>query len=478
MVARTGLDPDLLRRERQSRHGGNGKDSAREWPQPQPLPDGLPSVPAFEAELLPEAFRPWVMDVAERMQCPPDYPAVGVMVEAGSLIGRQLAIRPKRHDDWTVVPNLWGMIVGRPSLLKSPALHEALHPLRAMEAQAAKDHQDVVADWEADQVIAKEAVKVNATEIRKLLKKDDRQGAHALARQDLQSDAEPTRRRYLVNDATIEKLALILASNPTGVLVFRDELIGFLRSLDREGHEQDRAFYLESWSGLGRFTVDRVGRGTLDIEACCVSILGGIQPGPLSEYLAAAVRLGVADDGLLQRFQLAVWPDPPATWRNVDRWPQQHAKHVATEACRGLAQLDPTALDAEREDDGIPFLRLDAKAQFVFDEWRADLERATAQRARASGTRGPSRKVPQPDPVAGAHRPSRLWRRRAGSRSGDRSRYSLGEVSRGPRPPAVPKRDPPADGSGPPAGVEADQGRADDAVRAARRLPAAVVGPG
>ena len=76
MVARTGLDPDLLRRERQSRHGGNGKDSAREWPQPQPLPDGLPSVPAFEAELLPEAFRPWVMDVAERMQCPPDYPAV------------------------------------------------------------------------------------------------------------------------------------------------------------------------------------------------------------------------------------------------------------------------------------------------------------------------------------------------------------------------------------------------------------------
>lgn len=375
MVARTGLDPDLLRRERQSRHGGNGKDSTREWPQPQPLPDGLPSVPAFEAELLPEAFRPWVMDVAERMQCPPDYPAVGVMVEAGSLIGRQLAIRPKRHDDWTVVPNLWGIIVGRPSLLKSPALHEALHPLRAMEAQAAKDHQDVVADWEADQVIAKEAVKVNATEIRKLLKKDDRQGAHALARQDLQPDAEPARRRYLVNDATIEKLALILASNPTGVLVFRDELIGFLRGLEREGHEQDRAFYLESWSGLGRFTVDRVGRGTLDIEACCVSILGGIQPGPLSDYLAAAVRLGVADDGLLQRFQLAVWPDPPATWRNVDRWPQQHAKHVATEACRGLAQLDPTALDAEREDDGIPFLRLDAAAQSVFDEWRADLER-------------------------------------------------------------------------------------------------------
>jgi hypothetical protein len=28
---------------------------------------------------------------------------------------------------------------------------------------------------------------------------------------------------------------------------------------------------------------------------------------------------GIGDDGLLQRLQLAVWPDIPATWTNVDR---------------------------------------------------------------------------------------------------------------------------------------------------------------
>jgi putative DNA primase/helicase len=346
-----------------------------EWLEPKPLPDGLPDVPPFAAELLSTVFRVWVMDVAERMQCPPDFPAIAVMIAAGSLIGRQIAIRPKRWDDWTVVPNLWGMTIGRPSLMKSPALQEALMPLVAMETEAAKQHAEAIADWEAGQVVAKEADKVNAAEIRKLIKAKKTADAQALAKQDLQSEGEPVRRRYVVNDTTVEKLGLILAANPNGVLIFRDELTGFLRAMDRDGHEQDRAFYLESWNGCGRFTVDRVGRGTLDIEACCVSILGGVQPGPLSEYLLGAVRQGAADDGFIQRFQLAVWPDAPKTWRNVDRWPDSAAKQRAADVFRRLAVIEPEALGAERDGNFLQFLRFDLVAQSLFDDWRADLER-------------------------------------------------------------------------------------------------------
>ena len=160
-------------------------------------------------------------------------------------------------------------------------------------------------------------------------------------------------------------MGVILAANPNGVLIFRDELTGFLRAMDRDGHEQDRAFYLESWNGCGRFTVDRVGRGTLDIEACCVSILGGIQPGPLSDYLLGAVRQGVADDGFIQRFQLAVWPDPPATWRNVDRWPDSAAKQRAADVFRQLAAIDPEALGAS-EDGFLQFLRFDQLSSGTF----------------------------------------------------------------------------------------------------------------
>ena len=61
----------------------------------------------------------------------------------------------------------------------------------------------------------------------------------------------------------------------------------FLHTMDRRGHENDRAFYCEAWNGTGAYTYDRIGRGTLHIRAACLSVLGGIQPGPLERYLRA-----------------------------------------------------------------------------------------------------------------------------------------------------------------------------------------------
>ena len=49
-------------------------------------------------------------------------------------------------------------------------------------------------------------------------------------------------------------------------------------------------------------------------EAACVSLLGGIQPRPLAAYLRETFGRG-KDDGLIQRFQLLVYPDVAATWR-------------------------------------------------------------------------------------------------------------------------------------------------------------------
>ena len=201
-----------------------------------------------------------------------------------------------------------------------------------------------------------------------------------------EAQPEPTRRRFIVNDPTPEKLGVILKENPNGVTLERDELTGLLRSLDKPGREDARAFYLECWAGDGSFTQDRIGRGTLDIPACCVSIIGTVQPGPLQMYLFQQAAGGTGDDGFLPRFQLLVWPDVPATWRNVDRWPDTVAKQQAYEVFERLANLDPSAIGAEQDDDGgVPFLRFDADAQATFNQWRGDLKHSLR-----SGDRPPS----------------------------------------------------------------------------------------
>jgi hypothetical protein len=118
----------------------------------------------------------------------------------------------------------------------------------------------------------------------------------------------PQRRRFKTNDVTIQKLADMLSTNKRGMLVFRDELVGLMVNWDREDRQEDRAFYLESWNGSGSFTTDRIGRGTIDTQNLCVSILGGMQPSKLTGYLIQAAD-DLKNDGLLQRFQLLVYPN-------------------------------------------------------------------------------------------------------------------------------------------------------------------------
>jgi len=68
-------------------HSENCEATTKVWPTPQPLPDGLPPVQPFNPDLLPTALRGWVMDIAHRMQCPPDFPAVGAITALSSIVG-------------------------------------------------------------------------------------------------------------------------------------------------------------------------------------------------------------------------------------------------------------------------------------------------------------------------------------------------------------------------------------------------------
>jgi putative DNA primase/helicase len=261
--------------------------------------------------------------------------------------------------------------------MKSPALDQALLPLKRLAADAIRKAEEDRRLFEVEKIQKAARVQTIKESIKKLSRKGEDFSDLALELSSLEtSSAPPTTKRYIVNDSTVEKLGELLSENPNGILIFRDELTGLLRSLDREGHESDRAFYLEGWNGTGSFTYDRIARGTVHIPAVCLSLFGGIQPGPLAEYVREAGKNGSGADGLLQRFQLLVWPDDPGAWRNVDRWPDTVAKNRAYEVFEKLDQLDPLTIGAKfDEGEDIPFLRFTDEAQEAFDAWREILEK-------------------------------------------------------------------------------------------------------
>jgi len=182
-------------------------------------------VAEFDYELLPPVVCNRVRDIAERMQCPPDFPAVASMITLASLIGRRCGIAPKRADDWLVVPNLWRMAIDRPGIMKSPPLAEVMKPLQVLQASAHTHFEREQEDYQANLMVSGEAERVAKESIRKLLKdgKNTEAAERAQAAVSSESD-EPVCCRYIVNDSTVEKLGEILNQNPFGVLLFRDEL--------------------------------------------------------------------------------------------------------------------------------------------------------------------------------------------------------------------------------------------------------------
>jgi putative DNA primase/helicase len=274
-----------------------GAIAAQEWPEPLPLPEGLPAVTPFDFALLPETLRPWAEDICERVQCPPDFVGAAIIAALGSVLGRKVGIRPQEKTDWTELPNQWALTVGRPGVLKSPAMEAALSPLKRLAAQAAESHNAEMEEYQGAARLTKLRAEASEKAARAKLAKNPAADVSG----DLVDDEReaPTLRRYIANDTTAAALGELLRQNPNGLLVFRDELVSLLKGLDREDNAEARGFYLTGWNGNSAYTFDRIGRGmNLHIPAVCLSLLGSTQPGRIAEYLRAAVKGGAGDDVL------------------------------------------------------------------------------------------------------------------------------------------------------------------------------------
>lgn len=351
------------------------------WPQPKEIKTELPPAPPFDAKvLLPDTLANFVLDEADRMPCAPDYIAAALIVCLGSVIGARCAIKPKRRDDWIVTPNLFGGIVGDPSVKKSPALGTVTRFLDRLEAKEAekmaereKVYEAELAAYEAQQAAVKASMKKAASG-----KGDGDKMALAIAdMKAIEPPEEPVQRRFKSNDSTVEKLGDLLVDNPQGLLVFRDELIGLLASWEKEGREGDKAFYLEGWNGTGSFNIDRIARGSLYIKNLCLSVFGGIQPDLLERYLAN-ITGSLDNDGRIQRFQVLVYPET-VEWAWRDRYPVKGAREAVRDLFDHLADFDPVMDGATRGDDFVklPHFHFNDEAQEVFVEFATELNTKT-----------------------------------------------------------------------------------------------------
>lgn len=348
------------------------------WPPPGVLEAELLPVPPIDAEvLLPDPLRRWITDEAERMPTSIEFVAAPALAALGSVIGTQCAIRPKRNDSWIVVANVWGAVVGLPSAKKSPAIAAGLKPLDFLNELASKCLSLETQQFETQLLVHQAKQDAIQSRIKAAAKNSEKGDPDEIAQELLALKQSclnpPAKRRRKTNDTTVEKLGEILQANPKGLLIIRDELTGLLATMDKAGHEGDRAFYLEAWSGLSAYDTDRIGRGSIHIANLCLAIFGGIQPDKLLAYLEHAAN-SFGNDGLLQRLQLLVYPDHhPWTWR--DRKPDKAAQAAAFKIFEVLDDFDPVQWGASPADERnkYPHFCFSEEAQEIFKEWATEL---------------------------------------------------------------------------------------------------------
>lgn len=285
---------------------------------------------AFKPEHYPAIIGTMAQDIAHRVGCDPLIPAWTALTACAGLLPDRMTIQPKAHDTtWCEAPRLWVAFIGDPSAKKTPGMAAVLGPIKRLQSRLADDYAAMMARWRDECASARRA---RAAE-----------------------PEAPAMRRVMINDATVESVALILNANPEGVLSEQDELSGWFGSHDAYrpvGTGKDRAFWLQAYNG-GAHVVDRV-KGSIHVPHLSVSIVGGIQPGPMREI---AGKIG--DDGLLQRFipipiraavpGADVPPDAAALAAWADLVEQMHDMRSGWYQVPERCRLTPGAQDAVTE---------------------------------------------------------------------------------------------------------------------------------
>lgn len=342
--------------------------------------------PDFPVDLLGPFWAERIRFWAKAKSAPVDYPATALLVGAAALIGnsRRVAV----HPEWVEPCILWGAVVGTPSSKKSPALDPIAAAFTELERDWIAPYQEELREWEAAKRIADKKRKIWEAKLDEQLALLDEGRIDELPEEFQTMPAEcsagnrPVPRRARVSDTTMEALLYNLSGNPRGFMAQHDELSAWYSSFTRysgSSSTSDRAMWLEAFGGRSK-VIDRVKHldKPVSVPSFAVSLLGGIQPDRLGDFMKAS------DDGLQARF-LYAWPEPI----KIEYSLVEEEDTGSVNALRSLAELD-MAIDKA----GYPLpdvLPMSTKAREHFLRWsEARSEREKFESGLAAGAFGKS----------------------------------------------------------------------------------------
>ena len=232
----------------------------------------------FPIDIFPTPFQQYILDCNETLDSSIDYMGCALMWVLSVIIGNSCKIEVKRN--WIETPILWFALVGKAGIGKTPSINNIIRPLEKENQSEIKRFFEQLEKYEAYENMSKEEKKVS------------------------EKIKKPYKTQFVANDITVEALIQMHQESKNAVGIFKDELAGWFKDMNKYREGSDLELWLSSWSGKS-INLNRVNiSSNAFLPQPFMPVLGGIQPSILNNFYTDENK----DNGFIDRVLLC-FPD-------------------------------------------------------------------------------------------------------------------------------------------------------------------------
>lgn len=231
----------------------------------------------FPIDVFPESIQSYILLNQKTLNHSIDYMGCSLLWLLSLCIGNACKVEVK--TGWRESCNIWIGLIGKAGLGKTPSINAIIFPIAKKNSFEIKHYQNEYKKYkEYERLTAKE-------------------------KKDVEEVREPVRKQLIVNDITVEALADLHEENQVGIAVFKDELNGWIKDMNKYKPGSDLEFWLSCWSNQAAILTRKTAKSSF-VQSPLIPVLGGIQPGIFSQISTMENK----DNGFLDRL-LVSYPD-------------------------------------------------------------------------------------------------------------------------------------------------------------------------
>jgi hypothetical protein len=231
----------------------------------------------FPIDIFPQPIQSYILECNSKLDSNIDYMGCSLLWLISVSIGNAIEIEVKRG--WNENATLWISLVGKAGIGKTPSINNVIFPLQKVNSREIKNYYKELDKFEYYDNLSKKE-KEESIEVQK-----------------------PIKKQFIANDITLEALVDLHQESDNAVGVFKDELAGWLKDMNKYRAGSDLEFWLSCWSGKS-VSLNRLTRKGSFVEKPFIPVLGGIQPNILNSFYTEENK----DNGFMDRMLLS-FPD-------------------------------------------------------------------------------------------------------------------------------------------------------------------------